>query len=79
MYKSPIEMIQTEIEMQMEGETLKAVQRVGINVNKEELLKALQYDRGQYEKGYQDGVTDTNVGGKPVDGSNVCKHWRNTK
>lgn len=31
------------------------VVKTGIAVDKEELLKALQYDRGQYEKGYADG------------------------
>lgn len=55
MYQSPIEIIHGELEMQLEGEVYKAVQRVGVNVDKEELLKALQYDRGQYLKGYGDG------------------------
>lgn len=58
MYQSPIEIIHGELEMQLEGEVYKAVQRVGVNVNKEELLKALQYDRGQYDKGYEDGYDD---------------------
>ncbi len=30
----------------------------GINVNKDELIKALQYDRNQYNKGYVDGAKD---------------------
>lgn len=30
--------------------------KVGVNVDKYELVKALRYDRGQYEKGYADGV-----------------------
>ncbi len=55
-YKSPIEIWQSEIEMQMEGEVSKACRRVGVQVDKEELLKALQYDREQYKKGYQDGL-----------------------
>lgn len=55
MYESPINQILGELQMHLEGETLKAVQNVGIDVNKEELIKALQYDRGQYEKGYKDG------------------------
>ena len=29
--------------------------KMGVNVDKDELLKALAYDRGQYEKGYADG------------------------
>jgi len=32
-----------------------AVLDIGTHVDKEELLKALQYDRGQYEKGFRDG------------------------
>lgn len=55
MYESPINQILGELQMHLEGETLKAVQNVGIDVNKEELLKALQYDREQYGKGYKDG------------------------
>ena len=55
MYQSPIEIIHGELQMQLEGEVYKAVQRVGVNVDREELLKALQYDRGQYKRGYEDG------------------------
>lgn len=55
MWESPINQILGELQMHLEGETLKAVQNVGIDVDKEELIKALQYDRGQYEKGYKDG------------------------
>lgn len=58
MYESPIEIIQTQMQMQMDGEILKAVQGVGINVDKEELIKALAYDREQYSKGYKDGAKD---------------------
>ena len=43
--------------MQLEGEVMKAVQKVGVTVDKEELLKALKYDREQYEKGYRDGLS----------------------
>lgn len=58
MYESPIEIIQTQMQMQMDEEILKAIQGVGIDVNKEELLKALAYDREQYSKGYKDGVKE---------------------
>lgn len=53
-YQSPIEMIQGEMRMYMDGEILKAVQNVGVNVDKDELLKALAYDRDQYNKGFHD-------------------------
>ena len=67
MWESPIkitENIKRQMDMEIENGIMTAVREIGIVVNKEELLKALQYDRGQYEKGYQDGVTDTNVDGK---------------
>jgi hypothetical protein len=35
-----------------------AVIKCGVNVNKDELIKALQYDREQYAKGYNDGIRD---------------------
>ena len=54
-YKSPIEVIQTEMESRFEENIFQAVQRFGINVNKEELIKALDYDRHQYERGLEDG------------------------
>lgn len=61
-YKSPIEIISSEIKMeiikQQENEIYKAVLNCGIKVDKDELIKALNYDRNQYEKGYQDGVAE---------------------
>lgn len=53
-YQSPIEVIQTQMRNQIEGEIYNAVMNVGVNVDKEELIKALQYDREQYQKGYKD-------------------------
>ena len=32
--------------------------KMGVNVDKDELVKALNYDRHQYEKGYVDGRVD---------------------
>lgn len=74
MYKLPIEVIYGEMQMKVENDIYKAVQNVGVNVDKEELLKALEHDRGQYDEGYADGYQ------KAVDefaerckGSVVCK------
>ena len=53
-YKLPIEVFQTQLRTEMDGEILKAVHEVGLLVDKAELLKALEYDRGQYIKGYDD-------------------------
>lgn len=55
MYESPIETIKTEIQMKFEDDCIKAIQSCCFNVNKEELVNALNYDRKQYEKGYVDG------------------------
>lgn len=45
----------------MDGLIISAVRRVGIDVNKEELVKALAYDRGQYEKGYEDALKEHGI------------------
>ena len=62
MYKPPIEIIMKEVCQKMdedfENAVFKAVRKVGINVDKEELLKALIYDRGQYDKGYEDAMNE---------------------
>jgi len=62
MYSSPIEVIcgelQTQTEQEDEKMVMKATRQVGVNVDKEELIKALQYDRNQYAEGYEDGKND---------------------
>lgn len=57
-YESPITLIAGELETKMENDTMQVIQRYGIEVDKEELLKALQYDRDQYDKGYLNGHID---------------------
>jgi hypothetical protein len=37
---------------------VQAIIKIGIRVNREELLKALKYDRGQYKAGYDAGFAD---------------------
>ena len=44
-----------EQEKRLEGEVFKAVQEVGVSVDKDELIKALKYDQDQYTKGFADG------------------------
>lgn len=59
MYKSPIETYMSQMRMEqekrLESTIYRAVYDVGINVDKDELIKALRYDRGQYDTGYHDG------------------------
>ena len=58
MYKSPIEIEWNDIVSDAVGKgdeyILRCVQQVGVNVDRDELVKALEYDRGQYEKGWND-------------------------
>ena len=54
-YESPIKVIMGNMRMEQEDNIFKAVQEYGVDVNKDELIKALQYDREQYEKGYING------------------------
>lgn len=61
MYKSPIEITFGPMKMvekqndEIEKYVYEYMQEIGVNVDREELLKALRYDRDQYEKGYADG------------------------
>ena len=57
-YNSPIEIIMNDIQPKIENQIVKAVQNVGITVDKKELLKALNYDREEYEKGYADAKSE---------------------
>lgn len=58
-YKSPIGVIMEDIAQQMaiefDNNVVKAVQKYAIDVDKEELFRALAYDRNQYNKGFEDG------------------------
>jgi len=58
-YDSPIHQIVEDISTQIiqdgENQIFQAIQKSGVVVDKPELIKALQYDRNQYDKGYSDG------------------------
>ena len=61
-YEAPIQMQMGEIirraREEQDKKIYEAVLECGINVSKEELVKALNYDRQQYEKGYVNGKVD---------------------
>ena len=57
MYESPINIIISELCTKLESDCVKSVQRYGFDVDKEELAKALNYDRKQYEKGHTYGYS----------------------
>lgn len=74
MYESPVKLSDWKIEVspfdqeiknaavsideQFDRYILSGIAKAGITVDREELLKAMQYDRDQYNKGYKDGVKD---------------------
>lgn len=66
MYDSPIHLIYDKLAPQISETTdamiCTAILNVGINVDKEELIRALNYDRQQYKKGYADGKADSQRG-----------------
>lgn len=58
-YKSPIEMaietIYKDVTDKGDNAILEAVQKVGVTVDKNELIKALKYDRDQFNIGFSNG------------------------
>ena len=55
-YASPIALtVAKEIITAFDDNIVKVLQKYDIDVDKDELIKALEYDRDQYEKGYFDG------------------------
>ena len=57
-YKSPIETLREKATFWVDEQVYQAVENVDIKVDREELLRALQYDRGQYDTGYKNGYAD---------------------
>lgn len=56
MYDSPIRLAVSKMTSQFNDDIYNAVVKTGIDVDKDELVHALNYDRNQYEKGYRDGL-----------------------
>lgn len=63
MYKSPINLISQWVDEQIKEQNKQEetaimseiTRKIGVDVDKDELIRALNYDRHQYEKGYADG------------------------
>jgi hypothetical protein len=91
MYKSPIELLITDICNQVLEQQNEAIHQAVLhyvpNVDRDELVKALEYDRSQYEEGYMDGKADAmaelvrckdckHYGYEPYDnGDKCCVRW----
>lgn len=56
-YTSPIRQAVSETIKRMEDTLMiEVTQTVGYDIDRDELIKALQYDRAQYDKGFADGM-----------------------
>lgn len=61
MYESPIKIVEKVDKIsnnfgeKLEEYVIEFVSSYGVDVDKEELVKALKYDRDQYDKGFKDG------------------------
>ena len=63
MYESPykvsiVDEIAKEAAARFDNAVWRVTENLNIGVDKDELVKALAYDRGQYDKGYGDGYND---------------------
>lgn len=63
MYNSPIQMLQLQtmrdaLNLELENEVVKAVHKVGIYIDKDQLTEALRADRRRYEEAYKAGWHD---------------------
>ena len=80
MYKSPIAIIESTIDSfaktiieQRENAIVAKVQdSFGVDVDKDELIRALQYDRDQYNKGYDAAMA-------AIVRCKDCKHYDNSE
>lgn len=71
-YQSPIELIVNQVRTEQEDCVVRVVQEMGVNVDKDELLRALRYDRDQYERGYKAGYAHREM---KIVRCKDCKHY----
>ena len=84
MYESPIKIIESTIDSlskaiikQKDDAIFAEIQSsFGVDLDREELIRALQYDRNQYEKGYSDGKADAEAA---LVRCKDCKHYEDHK
>ena len=67
-----------ELDSKIEEGVMSAVKEIGVDVDKDELIKALQYDRDQFRKGYKAGIEAAQMAWHPAsekpkeDGDYLC-------
>ena len=57
-YAPPVSLNLNDFQYDIGDSVVRYIAKMGIQVNQEELLKALKYDRGQYKAGYDAGFAD---------------------
>nr|DAG52064.1 MAG TPA: hypothetical protein [Caudoviricetes sp.] len=57
-YAPPVSLNLNDFQYDIGDAVVRVIAKMGIRVNREELLKALKYDRGQYKAGYDAGFAD---------------------
>lgn len=48
----------------IDNDIINEIIKICVNVDRDELIKALEYDRNQYAKGYEDGKNNAVIYGK---------------
>lgn len=78
-YEPPINVIYRDIAEQVTQQSENAIMQavnMYVQVDKAELIRALEYDRGQYKKGYADAKRDyERPQGKWIDTGNMEEYW----
>lgn len=72
MYNSPIKILYGSTQRGIEDDVFKAILSYGIQVDKDELIRALAYDRDQYNRGFNDGIM---AAADELVRCKDCKHW----
>lgn len=83
MYQSPIEIyhktigsLTTDIAKRTDEMVVNACLEIGVKVDRDELIKMAKYDRGQYEKGYEDGQVSGAIGSLNTLWELLISTWR---
>lgn len=78
-YESPIQILARKVSADIEGEVVNYVQSLEIKVDEDELVRALNYDKRMYEKGYADAkaeqITCINCKFQYTEGENVTANY----
>ena len=74
-YAPPVSLNLNDFQYDIGDAVVRAIAKAGIQVNQEELLKALKYDRGQYKAGYDAGFADRFIETLHIVRCRECKFW----